>query len=125
MPSAPITYPTVLMLRSSRKRQSLLFEVAFRQPYIVENFSGKNNATELQELLESEGITDKEDVYDPKSGKTIPSIAVGQHYTNKLKHQCQNIFCLPALSSIIWVVSEALNPSIAASPMKSHIRHIL
>lgn len=62
------------------------------KPFIVNNFSDMNNATELQDMLKSEGMRDKETIFDPISGKNIPNVQVGQHYTNKLKHQIEHKF---------------------------------
>ena len=61
-------------------------------PYVVNNFSGKRNATELLETLQAEGIDDKESVFDPTTGKTIPKIQVGQQFIHKLKHQIEGKF---------------------------------
>jgi len=63
------------------------------QPYIVNNFEpGIDYTQKLSKELEEHGLPDKEDVYDPESGKTIPNINVGPKFTMKLEHQVVSKF---------------------------------
>jgi hypothetical protein len=54
------------------------------KPILVENQSGKDNVKWAKELLKKHDIKDKEDVYDPVSGRTIPKVFVGKQYMFKL-----------------------------------------
>jgi DNA-directed RNA polymerase beta subunit len=54
------------------------------KPIVVENFSGRDNVQWAKDLLKQHGISDKETVFDPMSGKTIPGVLVGPQYTLRL-----------------------------------------
>jgi len=54
------------------------------KPIIVENFTGKDNVKWAKDLLKEHGITDKETVFDPRSGKKIPNVFVGRQYIFKM-----------------------------------------
>jgi DNA-directed RNA polymerase beta subunit len=54
------------------------------KPIAVESFSGRNNVEWAKKLLRDNGLTDKETVYDPVTGKNIPGIMVGPQYMYKL-----------------------------------------
>jgi DNA-directed RNA polymerase subunit beta' len=56
--------------------------------YVVQNFDGAENLTEqVKTDLEKHGLTDKEDLIDPKTGQVISNVLVGPRYIHKLKHQ--------------------------------------
>lgn len=61
-------------------------KVAFKtgKPILIENQSGKDNVAWAKALLKKHGVKDKEDVFDPVSGKTIPKVFVGKQYMFKL-----------------------------------------
>ena len=54
------------------------------KPIAVESFSGKNNVEWAKKLLRDNGLSDKETVYNPVTGKNISNIAVGPMYLYKL-----------------------------------------
>jgi DNA-directed RNA polymerase beta subunit/DNA-directed RNA polymerase beta' subunit len=54
------------------------------KPMLIENQSGKDNVKWAKELLKKHHVKDKEDVYDPVSGKTISKVFVGRQYMFKL-----------------------------------------
>lgn len=57
------------------------------KPYIVENFSGKNYLDDIKRKLKENNIDEKEDLFDPIEGITIPKVAVGKSYITKLPQQ--------------------------------------
>jgi len=59
------------------------------RPYLVENFDGMNKAQVVMSQLAEAGLTDKETVIDPETGREIPNIAVGKEYFMKLRHQAE------------------------------------
>lgn len=54
------------------------------KPIAVPHFTGKNNVKWAKELLKEHGLTDKEEVFDPGSGKKVKGIMVGPQYMFKL-----------------------------------------
>jgi len=52
--------------------------------YVIPNFQKVNNIKMARQALKEAGIKDKEDVYDPVTGKTIKGIMVGPQYTYRL-----------------------------------------
>jgi DNA-directed RNA polymerase subunit beta len=56
-------------------------------PFQVRNFELEDNVSHVAAELKKEGLTDKEDIIDPKTGKAIPNVQVGQQYVIKLEHQ--------------------------------------
>ena len=52
--------------------------------YKINSFEKVNNVKFAREELKKAGISDKEDVYDPITGKTIKNIMVGPQYTYRL-----------------------------------------
>jgi DNA-directed RNA polymerase beta subunit len=57
------------------------------KPFKITNFEVEDNLTHVENELKKEGLSDKEDVVDPATGKTIPNIQVGKQYILKLEHQ--------------------------------------
>jgi len=55
--------------------------------YQVENFSGKDERQNILDLMKKYKIPEKEDIFDPETGKTIPNVFTGLQYFQKLKHQ--------------------------------------
>lgn len=53
-------------------------------PITIQNFSGKDNVQYAKKLLKENGLTDKETVFDPVTGKKIPGVMVGPQYMLKL-----------------------------------------
>lgn len=60
------------------------------QTYMVENFSGEDYRGKILEDLRKHGISEKENVIDPATGKTLPDVFTGVQYIHKLKHQAEN-----------------------------------
>ncbi len=60
-----------------------------RSTYVVENFSSKDYLADIQKKMKDAGISEKEDVFDPVTGKVIPQIAVGKSYITKLTQQVE------------------------------------
>lgn len=54
------------------------------KPIVLENFTGRNNVEYAKNLLKEHGLTDKETVTDPVSGKKIPGVMVGPQFTLRL-----------------------------------------
>ncbi len=58
------------------------------QTYKIQNFDGTEDWRQrVSDDLKAHGLTDKETLYDPKTGKAMGSALVGPHYVHKLKHQ--------------------------------------
>jgi len=58
------------------------------KPYRVQNFDGTEDMTErVQKELKEHGLSDKEELIDPKTGKTMGRALVGPRYMHKLRHQ--------------------------------------
>lgn len=62
------------------------------QPYLVENFKDDNLLKKVQDDAKKAGVTDKEDLIDPVTGKRIPQVQVGYNYTLKLDHPVRSKF---------------------------------
>lgn len=54
------------------------------KPIEIDQFADHDNVQWAKDLLKKHNIKDKETVYDPVSGKSIPNIHVGRQYTFKL-----------------------------------------
>ena len=54
--------------------------------YYVNNFADVDYRDIIENQLIEHGLKDKENIYDPESGVTIPNIAAGNMYFTKLKH---------------------------------------
>lgn len=54
------------------------------KPIQVENFSSRDNVQWAKDLLKKHGVKDKETVFDPMTGKSIPNVFVGQRYMFKM-----------------------------------------
>jgi DNA-directed RNA polymerase beta subunit len=54
------------------------------KPILIENQSGKDNVAWAKALLRKHHVKDKEDVFDPISGKKISQVFVGKQYMFKL-----------------------------------------
>lgn len=60
------------------------------KPYQIQNFDGTPDWLErVQADLKANGLTDKEMVFDPVSGRPMGEALVGPHYVHKLKHQVE------------------------------------
>jgi len=58
------------------------------KPFKVQNFDGSpDKREEIEKELKKHGIEDKEELFDPKTGKSMGKVLVGPHYIHKLKHQ--------------------------------------
>ena len=56
--------------------------------YRTQNFDGsKDKRADVARELKQHSIEDKEEVFDPKTGKSMGKVLVGPHYVHKLKHQ--------------------------------------
>jgi len=58
--------------------------------YSVENFDGKDHRTDILAEMARNGISEKDDIIDPRTGKTLPQVFTGVQYIHKLKHQVEN-----------------------------------
>jgi DNA-directed RNA polymerase subunit beta' len=56
-------------------------------PFLVKNFALEDARDFVERELEKHGLTDKEPLIDPKTGKELPPVLVGNQYTLKLHHQ--------------------------------------
>lgn len=54
------------------------------KPILVENLTGRDNVKWVKSLLKQHGVTDKETITDPMTGKKIPNVFVGRQYMFKL-----------------------------------------
>lgn len=54
------------------------------KPIEVESLTGRDNIKWAKDLLKKHGVKDKETVFDPISGKSIPGVLVGRQYILKL-----------------------------------------
>lgn len=54
------------------------------KPYLVKNFSNENNVKKLKEELTKHGISDTEEMVDPKTGKSLGQVLTGPQYFLKL-----------------------------------------
>jgi len=52
--------------------------------YVVPSFQKVNNVKMARQELKKAGVSDKENIYDPVTGKTIKNIMVGPQYTYRL-----------------------------------------
>lgn len=75
----------------SRINPSQIIEMAIAKvaektgkPIAVPQFTGKNNVQWAKDLLKEHGLTDKETVFDPITGKSIKGINVGPMHVMKL-----------------------------------------
>lgn len=57
------------------------------RPFLVKNFELDDAVGHIKGELKKHGLTDKEVLIDPKTGKKIPPVLVGNQYTLKLHHQ--------------------------------------
>ncbi|MEN6549905.1 MAG: hypothetical protein ABFE07_28010 [Armatimonadia bacterium] len=62
------------------------------KPYIADNFSGENYVAKIRQELKAHGLSDKEDLFDPRLNKTIPHVLVGKQYIMKLDHPVRKKF---------------------------------
>jgi len=60
--------------------------------FVVRNFSGEDYLDSVEKAAKKAGVSDKEDLYDPGSGKTIPGVNVGSQYMLKLDHPTRKKF---------------------------------
>lgn len=57
------------------------------KPKVVNNFSGENYLETTQKFLKDSGVTDKEELIDPVTGKSLGNVHVGNPYILKLFKQ--------------------------------------
>lgn len=62
------------------------------KPHRVFNFSGENYLKSTKELLKKNKVDDKEELFDPHSGKSLGQVSVGNPYILKLFKQSQANF---------------------------------
>lgn len=62
------------------------------KPQIVQNFTGENNLEKTNKLLQRAGISDKEELIDPTTGKSLGDVHVGNPYILKLFKQSTGNF---------------------------------
>lgn len=61
-------------------------------PYKVQNFSGQNYLATTRKFLRDSGVSDKEELFDPESGKSLGQVHVGNPYILKLFKQSSGNF---------------------------------
>jgi DNA-directed RNA polymerase subunit beta' len=61
-------------------------------PYKVENFTGQNYLGTTRKFLKQSGIKDKEELFDPETGKSLGDVHVGNPYILKLFKQSAGNF---------------------------------
>lgn len=61
-------------------------------PYKVQNFSGQNYLSSTRKFLKENGISDKEELFDPETGKSLGPVHVGNPYILKLFKQSAGNF---------------------------------
>jgi len=57
------------------------------RPIKIDNFADINAVKRVRELLDQEGLQDKEELVDPKTGQSLGRVMVGDQYYLKLMHQ--------------------------------------
>lgn len=57
------------------------------RPIKIDNFAPIDSVKEIKNLLKTEGLTDKEELTDPKTGQSLGKVMVGNQYYLKLMHQ--------------------------------------
>lgn len=78
-------------INPSQLHEAFIGKVAKKtnQRFIIEDWSNINFTEYVKDLLNKHGLTDKETVFDPVSGKHIPNIATGYRYFLKLHHMAE------------------------------------
>lgn len=73
-------------INPSQVLETALAKVAQKtgKPIVLENFTGRDNVQFAKDMLKKHGLTDKETVFDPVSGKKISGVLVGPQYTLRL-----------------------------------------
>lgn len=61
-------------------------------PYKVSNFTGQNYLATTRKYLKDSGVSDKEELFDPESGKSLGAVHVGNPYILKLFKQSAGNF---------------------------------
>jgi DNA-directed RNA polymerase beta subunit len=61
-------------------------------PYKVENFTGQNYLGTTRKFLKQSGVKDKEELFDPETGKSLGDVHVGNPYILKLFKQSAGNF---------------------------------
>jgi len=54
------------------------------KPYLVHNFSNKSNVKDLQQELKDHGISDTEELWDPKTNRVLGNVLTGPQYMLKI-----------------------------------------
>jgi DNA-directed RNA polymerase beta subunit len=54
------------------------------KPVVIENFAPRDNVKYVKDMLAKHGLSDKETIFDPQTGKHIPGVLVGPQYVLKL-----------------------------------------
>lgn len=57
------------------------------KPYVVTNYNPESTIDMVKRDLKKHGLTDKEEVYDPASGRKMGDILAGKQYIFKLEHE--------------------------------------
>jgi len=76
----------VTRINPSQLIEAALGKVAYHtgKPIVVDNFAPHDNVAFAQEQLKKHGLKDKETVFDPITGKSMPGVFVGRPYFLKL-----------------------------------------
>jgi len=57
------------------------------KPYIIKNFGEKDNLVAVKKIMKEAGVDDKEELFDPKSNKSLGRVHVGNPHILKLYKQ--------------------------------------
>lgn len=60
-----------------------------KEKYLVENFSGKNYLNEIKKYVSDSKVNDKEELFDPETGKSLGKVHIGKPYVLKLFKQAE------------------------------------
>lgn len=60
------------------------------KPFVAKLHTAGDSAKQIKQLMEEFNVTDKEDIIDPLTGKTITNINVAPKYIMKLRHQVEH-----------------------------------
>lgn len=62
------------------------------KPFEVTNFSGENNQEAIMAAAKKAGVSDTEELFDPRTGRSLGNVMVGKQYIMKLMHSSKEKF---------------------------------
>lgn len=69
------------------------------KPYVLPQFMNEDNVAFAKKELKKHAVKDKETVYDPVSGRSIPNVFVGRSYIHKLFKSTESNYAARGVSS--------------------------